>query len=534
MYYYDNYLSNNNSENGLLEYDGKNYIVNNKIIENNRGLVNDIVFIDENKVINIKQRSKQNISGILYMNSNKSYGRNKKGMNYYKFKALNNKFKSFLVPCSLKIKRKVYIVIEFNKWDITDKYPIGICKNIIGEIGEQNNEYEILLHKYDLKYPKLKIHKNIINNDLNQKIDNIDYNIFTIDPINCKDIDDGISIKKDKDIIEIGVHITDVSYYMNDKLFDIFKGLNTSIYYNNRQINMLPEVYSTNICSLLENTSRKCISIIYKYKDSELIAYEIKESNVYVEKNFSYDEAEEIIVKKDKKYKDLLELWDNMIKIDNNIIDTHKLIEYLMIKSNQLVGETLYKYDKNGSILRTHKIKSDYSEEEKVSDVLNNYLKLKTYESAKYEINSDNIYHAGLELEFYTHYTSPIRRVVDIINHINIKKYLNNEKLINIETDIIDNINNQNKRIIKLRNDNKILDLFYKINNKEYKTNGYILDIDEKKIVFYLEEFDLEYKYILKDNSNKDYKKYMNIEIMLYFIKEGEKLNDKVLVKIIE
>ena len=72
-----------------------------------------------------------------------------------------------------------------------------------------------------------------------------------------------------------------------------------------------------------------------------------------------------------------------MIKIDNSIIDTHKLIEYLMIKSNQLVGETLYKYDKNGSILRTHKIKSDYNEDKDVNDVLNNYLKLKTYESAK-------------------------------------------------------------------------------------------------------------------------------------------------------
>ena len=55
-----------------------------------------------------------------------------------------------------------------------------------------------------------------------------------------------------------------------------------------------------------------------------------------------------------------------------------------------------------------------------------------------------------------------------------------------------------------------------------------------KKIVFYLEEFDLEYKYIIKDDNYKDYKKYMNIEIMLYFIKEGDKLTDKVLVKIIE
>ena len=83
MYYYNDYITDDNSEIGLLEYDGKNYTVNNKIVENNRGIVNDVVVISE-KVINIRKKEvNKNISGILYMNSNKSYGRNKKGMNYY-------------------------------------------------------------------------------------------------------------------------------------------------------------------------------------------------------------------------------------------------------------------------------------------------------------------------------------------------------------------------------------------------------------------------------------------------------------------
>ena len=55
MYYYNDYITDDNSEIGLLEYDGKNYTVNNKIVENNRGIVNDIVVINENKVINIKK-----------------------------------------------------------------------------------------------------------------------------------------------------------------------------------------------------------------------------------------------------------------------------------------------------------------------------------------------------------------------------------------------------------------------------------------------------------------------------------------------
>ena len=284
MYYYNDFkVINRDSINfGILKIENNDFIVNDNVVENNRGIVNDIVYIENNKVVNIKERSKQQIAGILYMNLNKSYGRNKKGMNYYKFKALNKKFGSFLVPCSLKSKRKIYITIIFNKWDVTDKYPIGICNNIVGELGVRNNEYNILLYKYDLNFKKLKYDKFQLDLDLKEEIDNIDYNIITIDPENCRDIDDGISISKNENITEIGVHITDVSNYMINYIDLIKEGLCSSIYFNKGQINMIPEIYATNICSLLENSKKRCISIIYTYDNYKLLKFDVKLCNVYV------------------------------------------------------------------------------------------------------------------------------------------------------------------------------------------------------------------------------------------------------------
>lgn len=525
MYYYDSYnlKEDDNYDYGVLKNINNIYYINDNEVTNNRGINNDIVYIKNNKVVGIKERNKQKIAGILYMNNNKSYGKNKKNMNYYKFKPLNKKFPNFLVPSSLNSKNKVYIVISFNNWDITSKYPIGICENIIGEIGNIDNEYNILLYKYDLKYKKLKFDKKKINNDLNDKIDKTDYNIITIDPKNCIDNDDGLHFKINQDNYEVGVHITDVSYYINDlNIFD--NKLVSSIYYKNNVINMIPEYYSNNICSLREKTKKRCISIIYKYdKIGKLLETELKLSNVYIEKNYDYEEID--ILLKNEKY-DLKYICE-ILNCDNS----HELIEKLAINSNRYIAELLYKYDKKNTILRNHNIKDILIDNNNIEDdKLKDYLKLKNYESAFYEKNCDNPFHKGLNIKYYTHYTSPIRRFVDLINHLNIKKYLSKDKLINIEQTRINEINKFNKNIKKFNRDCILLDICNKLGMNNYKTNAYIIEKTEKKIILFIDEFKLEYK---KNIGNDDYNLFQQIEIMIYFIKENDNLNDKIMINIL-
>ena len=71
--------------------------------------------------------------------------------------------------------------------------------------------------------------------------------------------------------------------------------------------------------------------------------------------------------------------------------------------------------------LRTHNKKTDYILNDDLNKDINDYLKIKTFESAIYCIGNENPYHYGLNSSYYTHYTSPIRRVVDILNHLNLK-----------------------------------------------------------------------------------------------------------------
>ena len=555
-YYKDHIYINNEYYDKLICKNGK-YFIDNVQIKNNRGINNDIVYYNHNEVINIKERATQYIVGVLLLNNNKKYGFNKKNNTLYLFKPINKNYPEFLVASNKKTKKNIYVAIEFYKWDTTSKYPIG---HIIENIGETNiieNQIKCYLYKNNLVYPKIKINKEVNNELVNN--DNV-YNVFSIDPPNCKDIDDCISFNKlDNNNYEIGIHITDVSHYINNvELF--YNKLTTSIYYGKEQINMLPKFLSENICSLLENNYRKCISTILIFNSNhELINHKIELANVYIKKNLSYDEAETIIEKNDNNYIDLIDLWKFMIKYDTSIKDTHELIEKLMVLCNKIVAETLYNYDKEKTILRIHE-NTDILSIKNKDEILTNHINKKNINAALYSYyKSDlkNIGHSGLNLNLYTHFTSPIRRYIDIINHINIKNVLNKKELIAVDDKMLDNVNKLNKNIKKFNNDYKLIELLNikkNILNEVYE--GYIIKITINYILIYIPILDIEYKYkfydynfkniysinvisnnklILKDKNNNTYiyKNLKKINISVTYLNEEVELFNKIKIKII-
>tara|TARA_B100001173_G_scaffold264610_1_gene239308 strand:+ start:920 stop:2602 length:1683 start_codon:yes stop_codon:yes gene_type:complete len=560
MNYYEDYTYTKNSEYGLLINKNNNYLINENTVINNRAIHNDIVYFENNKIIGVKTRNTAKISGILYLNKNTKYGFNSKNMPYYIFYPLNKKYPTFLVASSLKTKVKTYITIIFNKWPINSKYPYGQCMDVIGPINICKNMYEILLYKNNLIYPKLKIPKNIIETHKSYIIENVNYKVFTIDPEGCRDIDDALSINIYDTYVELGVHITDVSYFIND-IYHLLYNLCSSIYGNHRQINILPDIYATNLCSLLENTNRKCISIIFKFSHNyELINYNIKLTNVNIIKNFSYDEAEEIIKNKNKKYKDLLDIWNFMSNYNKSITNTHILVEKLMVLANHKIAETLYKYDKNNTILRVHS-NNENNYKDKNNDIYNldtitnNYLKIKTYNSAIYEKNVTKPTHYGLNINLYTHFTSPIRRICDIITHINIKNYLKKKEFLEISQQNLDHINKINKNIKKLYNEYKIVDLLNKYKDKtSILCEGYLIDFTLNKFIIFIPEFSIEFKIkyynnkldnlytiirgddileIEYENNIKKYNKYDMLSLELYFIENEDNFENKIKIKIL-
>tara|TARA_B100001564_G_scaffold40615_2_gene29271 strand:- start:1415 stop:2383 length:969 start_codon:yes stop_codon:yes gene_type:complete len=322
---------------------------------------------------------------------------------------------------------------------------------------------------------------------------------------------------------------------------------------------MIPDIYATDICSLLENTYRKCVSVVYRFsRNYELLDFDIKLTNVYIIKNLSYEEAELYIKNKKNEYSYLVDLWNFMTNYDTTITDTHILIEKLMVLTNHKIAETLYNYDKKNTILRTHnntKVIDNINDSVKKNDKLEEFLKLKTYQSAIYEKNVEQPCHYGLDLHLYTHFTSPIRRLSDIITHINIKKYIEQQSLLEIKDSEINHINSVNKSTKKLGFDYKIIDLLYKFKTDTiYKCEAYIIDFNKNKFVIYIPEFNIEYKIkyynetldnlytilevenyleIKHENQIKKYTKMEKINIEMYFIKNADILEDKIKIKII-
>jgi exoribonuclease R len=561
MNYYNNFekieLSETNNqcefEYGILEKEDNIFYVNNKEIENNRALINDIVYINDNKVINIKKRKTEIISGILCLNSKMKYGvRNKKLI--YLFKPNNKKLPYFYVCSSSTLNAMVYCIIEFKSWEINEKQPFGNIIEIFGEVGILENEYKNLLYFYNIfnktsKFNKTKLieHQEMINN-----IKKVDYTIFCIDPEGSKDLDDGFHYIEKEDFIEIGIHIACPYKFLNEKqdLEEILKRV-TTIYLSNN-INLIPNIYSENLCSFIEKNNRFSLSIILQIKNNKLIHYKIEEKIVYVTKNFHYEEF-------DKIYRNN----ENLVNFINtsklffqlNEINSHIFVEKWMIYANKIVAESLVSSFNSGVlsniILRVHHNKNVSLGNPKniTNEKLIHYLKCKQENSAQYEIyNNINInidndntnltqMHSKMENSYYTHFTSPIRRSIDFLNQILL---IDKKDLYTIEElqEKVNHINNFEKRVKKFyRKKNRLDFIFNNKNTQEISTYGYITELNENRIRVYIPEYNLDENIRLYDKKiSKIINKELSTSEIIQYIYENNKytynLYDKIELKL--
>ena len=533
---------------------------------------------------------KKNIIGILKLSSRVKYGYSDRKIPYYKFKPYKKDLPNFLVCSKSKIKKDVFTIISFNKWKDNTSYPRGNIELIIGEVGDINNEYKYVLYQNNLFYKSWKsiINKNKLLNKIENdiKLDNqlqklnTEYNVISIDPKGCTDIDDALHITLNKNIVEIGIHITNVNYYLNNSINSPINSINSpinsinspinsinssinsinkfinerlfSVYSPINQQNMIPYIYANNLCSLIENKNRKVISVIYKYNllNNEIIneSFIIKESIVKNIKNFTYNEVDNIIDnilnnnikfinKKIKKFNQENNIINNLYKFINilnkniktkiNNKDSHKIVEYFMIKANTTIGNYLFDNIKDKTIVRSHS-QSESINCLNIPNNINNYVNLRLMKKAQYNfanLNPKNNFHYGLKLYNYTHFTSPIRRYNDILIHQLILSLINNTKNIKINNEInIEIINKMNKKQKKINKAERMFRRLTVINelekqyiNEPIKTIAYIVDIQDESYSIYIPKYNLEEK-IYDTTTNIIYDK-INIQI-IPFLKE--------------
>lgn len=346
----------------------------------------------EGKVIKVIKREKKTIIGIVYL----------------KTKLNSNLFivKSIYLHVDIHInnlknaKNGDKVIVKFIDWPTEYSNPIGEIIKVLGVAGTPNVERNAILIQYNINYKFTKkilreaekMSSYIPSNEIKKRRDMRNIITFTIDPLDAKDFDDAISFRYiDDDIMEIGVHIADVSYYVkkNSLLDKEAYDRSTSIYLYNNVIPMLPDVISNDLCSLKPNHDRLAFSVIFKInKNAKIVNTWFGKTIIFSKKRFTYEEVQKIIeIKKGCFSKEILTLnklskklkkerikngainfnsaeikfqFDNYgipinfdIKYPN---ESHFLIEEFMLLANKKVSEfvSLNNNGKNLFIYRIH------------------------------------------------------------------------------------------------------------------------------------------------------------------------------------
>ena len=255
----------------------------------------------------------------------------KKERNRYGFVVADNpKFvKDIFIPieheCNAHAGDKV--VVTLTSYGGIRQNPQGRIKQVIGAEGAPGTDVmSIAMDKgLPIEFPaKVLKQADRIPNQLNEgdfygRRDLRDWTIVTIDGEDAKDLDDGVSLTREGDLYRLGVHIADVTNYVQDHSALDREALKrgTSVYLVDRVIPMLPKRLSNGICSLNAGEDRLTLSCIMDFdKDGNMVHHEIAETVVNVCRRMTYTNVKKILVDKDpelmEEYKDLVTMFEDM------------------------------------------------------------------------------------------------------------------------------------------------------------------------------------------------------------------------------
>ncbi|KYR01012.1 putative mitotic control protein [Tieghemostelium lacteum] len=184
------------------------------------------------------------------------------------------------------------VIIRLDSWDLHSNYPTGHYVSDVGESGSLETELQSLLIEHDISLSKWSqqilesLPKSTVDEPWPIPKEEFDYrrvlkdhHTMSIDPLGSKDIDDAISVGylDGDNLIEIGVHIADVSFFVKEgSALDIEAARRgTTIYLPDRRFDMLPAVLSEDVCSLRGGFPRCAMSTIWKIKKNSNGGYEI-------------------------------------------------------------------------------------------------------------------------------------------------------------------------------------------------------------------------------------------------------------------
>jgi len=391
------------------------------------------------------------IAGVLILENNRTFGRTENGKRlFYQCIPDDAHLPIFLLPYELKvgfsknIKNK-YVVFKYDSWD--GKHPHGKLTETLGDVDKLDVFYEYQLYCKSLhtsltdftsktkerlnQKPSAEYIEQIQSNRAFNIVDARDKYIFTIDPINSLDFDDGFSVDETPNgEYIVTVYIANVFIWLETLgLWDSFSKRVATIYLPDRRRPMLPTILSDILCSLQQKQDRFAFAIEFTLDAGGEIIKEPIYKNVFicVKKNYTYEQRE--MVFKDKKYLSLLAISQ---KQDPSIKNSHDLVAHWMIQMNSHTGCVMTKM-KTG-IFRAacfidRELRNDIQTESRGLDE-NTLRVIKMWNNTigqyvLFDKDVDNMIRHDLMkatkaegMHSYVHITSPIRRLVDLLNQM--------------------------------------------------------------------------------------------------------------------
>lgn len=315
---------------GFVEIDGREddlYIPENCV---NGAFHNDTVKVallsghggkrQEAQVIEIITRGMKHIVGT-YDRSNKNFG--------------------FVVPDNTKIRDDIFVPAERSKGavsghkvvcEITDygknnRKPEGKIIEILGHVNDPGVDIMSIVKGYELPVEfseKImnqieRVPNEVSEEDMAGRRDLRDMQMVTIDGEDAKDLDDAVSLVKDGAFYQLGVHIADVTNYVqeNSALDWEARERGTSVYLVDRVIPMLPHKLSNGICSLNAGENRLALSCLMTIdQKGEVVSHELVESVIRVDRRMSYTSVKKILEDHDeneiREYEALVPMFERM------------------------------------------------------------------------------------------------------------------------------------------------------------------------------------------------------------------------------
>ena len=222
------------------------------------------------------------------------------------------------------------VVVELTKYGGDNKKPEGKIVEIIGHVNDPGTDIMSIVKGYDLpiEFPEKvlnqaeRVAKDVSTADMAGRMDIRDWQMVTIDGEDAKDLDDAISLTKEGENYKLGVHIADVTNYVQEKSAldrEAYKR-GTSVYLVDRVIPMLPHILSNGICSLNEGEDRLALSCIMTFNDKgNVVDYKIAETVICVDRRMTYTSVKKILEEQDeeesKKYEEFVPMFQMMEKV---------------------------------------------------------------------------------------------------------------------------------------------------------------------------------------------------------------------------